>query len=645
MSKKKIFYVEVEENTKRWIAAVSQNKIMTKSYRDGLSVSSQIKGFEANEFPVYAIETFNEEANSFYFVNKNQLLELIRKQKEDTVAHEDHIYFTFYTFETDYFQEPTVKSLMGALEHTHVDNAFLQEETLTKSEYHFEICSLANNYDIDGLDSLFKLIISSNNDLAKYDLAHYGYQSIFWNLIYDYACNKLPESGIDLLLDLIENEEFLLKKKNWPARTEAHFVLLETACSKGNKEIIYYLRQLNKALLQLLNESAESTEEIYQKQASAYALVADALPAKHAEHWEKAILALQNGIHENPETADWNLYAHLIFLPVPEIDTYNNAKDKSQGTLQKYQKLEQDTFQDLLKKQEHASNKMPYLFALNLYNLKEYMEWEKVDFTYFPQPLYFYWLDQSVKTDLPPFNRIDLNEACHFFHNEGIRLGRVDLLEKAIGLYNRIIEKTEEYSYEIHYLATAMEDISKILYQSGKVDEANNYVNKARQIYEQYIDKVKANYSVHLHYGEFLERCFQSEEKILKPDLATLQAIAIAVEAQGKGFYSTPIFLRMRIALYENKEEEAIYHLTKSLILHELCIDSEVDQLVEEYKDSAYIKFIQFLLETQKFMKSVRKNYYYDPQPGWEVLKNMSFQETLFCWEKRQNEIKNRPQS
>ncbi|GAA5038190.1 hypothetical protein GCM10011506_35060 [Marivirga lumbricoides] len=419
MSDKNIFYVEITDLHQSWIAAVCETKETIEHFIKHLPLkiksSAQIKMLDGKSYPVYAIESYKGDRNSFKLVDQEELFELIRNQKEYTVAHEDHIYFTFYTFETDYFQHPTEKSLMGALNHTHVNNEYLQEETITKSEYHSEICSLSDKYDIDGLDKLYKVILISDNKMAKYDLAHYGYLSILWNLLYDYACNKLPESGLGLLPDLVENSELLLEKKNWQARVQVEFVLLENACKKPTKEIITFLRQLIESLHHLLEQSPEETEEVYQKQALAYAMVANTLPSQHSEFWEKAILALQNGIHKNAETADWSLYARLVFMPAPEINSYKSSGKKLGSIIQNYQKLEQENFKNLLNKHTNYNEKMPYLIALNLHQLKEHMEWEKVNLAYFPEQLYFYWLDQAIQSKLPPLNRIDLNEACHFF--------------------------------------------------------------------------------------------------------------------------------------------------------------------------------------------------------------------------------------
>jgi hypothetical protein len=100
----------------------------------------------------------------------------------------------------------------------------------------------------------------------------------------------------------------------------------------------------------------------------------------------------------------------------------------------------------------------------------------------------------------------------------------------------------------------------------------------------------------------------------------------------------------MRIALYENNEEQAILELTKSLILHELCSDSEFASLMEEFKDfNNNVKLKSFLNETKLFMDEVKENYYYNPEINWVKMQTMLEDELIVYWEKRKEQIRNRP--
>ena len=119
--------------------------------------------------------------------------------------------------------------------------------------------------------------------------------------------------------------------------------------------------------------------------------------------------------------------------------------------------------------------------------------------------------------------------------------------------------------------------------------------------------------------------------------------MANEVEIQSEGFLSYPYLLLMRIALYEKNEQQAILELTKSLILHESCADSEVEALIAEFEDADFKELKAFLNETKSFMEEISENYYYNPEVKWKKMRTMSAEELTAYWKKRKEEIRNRP--
>src|SRR5690606_13185729 len=155
------------------------------------------------------------------------------------------------------------------------------------------------------------------------------------------------------------------------------------------------------------------------------------------------------------------------------------------------------------------------------------------------------------------------------------------LLEKAIAMYERVLDKIDDNAFEIYYIAKLWQQISEIYHEKKQYDLADTAMSNALKTYQDNLDTIKNKPSTYLHYAEFLYELHKYEGNVAKPTTETLKQILIEVEEEAQGHYSRPVLMRMHTALIESDEHEAIYHLTKSLILHELCIENEIVQLKE----------------------------------------------------------------
>ncbi len=209
--------IEIQQKPQNWIAAVYRNAQDGENYMKTLSdnVLQQVKiHVQDLDFPVYAIETFTDGHNQFSFTDHEGLVNIIRSQKKLLTYVDGYVYFTFYEFEEDYFQEDTTKSQMGALEHTHVDNDYLEEEELSRSTSFDAIRKVEYHYDIEQLDALYNQLMENNaSEYEKEELATQGYMKLFRQMNDDFACGKLDDSFIGSLLHLVEQAERLRGKR------------------------------------------------------------------------------------------------------------------------------------------------------------------------------------------------------------------------------------------------------------------------------------------------------------------------------------------------------------------------------------------------------------------------------------------------
>ncbi len=635
-----MYTIKITQHTDSWLVAICIQKDAAlkylKTFSDEIQAQASCFEIEIKNFPFVVVENKGTDcklSSYFEFCTVEELQARIDVLRLRMADDSDHVYFKYYFIDDEYFQTASDQNYMQYLSHTVVTNDFLDELTYPITVFHETIKKHVSNYDIEGLDSLFEQ--TKNNPVSKSereDLAINGYDNLFWTMNYDHACGKLTETGIGYLLPMVENMELLLEEKKWQHRSYALHIVLETACKNKSENVFSLLRETIKSFEKFLISNPDEKLDIHRLVSLAYRWMIEADPENALLYWQNAVSEIKKAIRFDPEKASWFSFFELIYISFDD-------KKISQIQIQEQKRFDIEVSE--LEKERGAV--IAYRIALAYQDLKENMDWKEVK-SVFKDATVLHWTEKAVAYNPEKISLTNLYEYAHFFNKSGSKYKRTDFLEKAISTYERILNSENDRVMEVFYIANLYKEIAEIHLENKDQILADHAIEQAKSIYEINIEKVKSNSSANLRYAEFLEYCFTYEGNIDKPTIAELKSIACEVETQSEGFLSYPYLLLMRVALYENNEEQAILELTKSLILHELCSDSEFASLMEEFKDSNNNdKLKSFLNETKSFMDEVKENYYYHPEINWVKMQTMSEDELIVYWEKRKQEIKNRP--
>lgn len=634
-----MYVIEVKQETEAWLVAICPYKEQAIAYLDTLSPHIQVHASCYNiakeTFPLIVIEHMGiapKTKSSFAFCSVEDLQFRFTDLRMQKVDDPEHVYFKYYFFDEEYFQSASDDNYMNYLRHTIVTNDVLNEP-YEISIFHELIKQCVSNYDIDGLNDLFEQTkIVNTSRLEKEDLALNGYSNLFWDMNYDHACGKLTETGMQYLLPMVENMEILLEEKKWQQRSFALHILLEQACKDAPEKIPFILEDTIESFNNYLLSNPEETLEIHRLLSLAHRMVME-VDARHAfMHWSHALTEIKKATDYSPEKASWFTLLQLIYMPLNDDKQWEHMQLKARASRER----------EMIVLESIYGASIAYPLALAYQQLKEYLDWKNIDYL-FPEVTALSWAEKALAYNPREITRMDLHECAQFFNQIGLARKRVDFLLKTISLYEPLLNVSNDCALEVYYIANLWKEIAEINLSKNESALADKALEQAQAIYKKYFDQVKDNPSVYLRYAEFLEYCFSYNGNISKPSLSDLKHIADEIEIQSEGFLSYPYELLMRIALFQNDEKQAILELTKSMILHESCASSTIDELLEELKNSNYDQLITFLNDTKAFIQEVNENYYYDPEVKWKQMKKMSEEELIVYWEKRKNEIRNRP--
>ncbi len=634
-----MYIVQVKQETETWIVAICQIEEDAAAYLTTMPAEIQAAAFQfkvpIEYYPFIIIQNTEIPHHSdtyFEYCNFETLQTRIDTARKNRIDSEEHIYFKYYYISEPYVQMVTEENFMKYLKHTSVTNHTL-DQPYPISLFHEEIKKNVSNYDIDQLNQLFDLTKTRfTSELEKEDLALNGYDSLFWDMNYDHACGKLTEAGMSCLLPMVDNIENLLGEKKWQHRSFAMHILLEQACKENPGAALNILQNTVHSFEQYLIAQPEEKIEIHRLLALAYEWMMQTDQDTAFLFWQQAVSEIEKAIHYDPEKASWSSLFNLIYTPYPEDTKITTAQIEIQQAFNKKALDYENTFGAVIS----------YTIALAYQHLKEQLEWKKID-NIFPEATALRWAEKAIAYNPATISRLDLHECAEFFNRIGSQTKRIEFLVKTISLHERIIKGTNDYAMEVYYIASIWKQIAAIHLTNKERTLADEAIIQAQSIYKKHLEEIKTNRSAYLHYAEFLEYCYTYEGLIVKPSLLELKNIATEIERQSEGFLSYPYVLLMRIALFENNEQQAIVEGTKSLILHELCADSTFNELYETFTDTQFSEFKKFLLETKSFMEEVSTNYYYNPEIKWKQLQTMSSAELLAYWDKRKEEIRNRP--
>ena len=639
-----MYIIEVIESQLRWVAGVFRIaqigaaqfvKWSQKVSTNQALCESQI---EIIDFPLYAVERVlldetGKESNQFDYLDREQLLELlvtIEPGNDDQM-----VYFTYYVFEAEYQNDPAQGSLMGALFHVHVDNYFLKDfkvygaKLILPSKYN----KLVQDYNLAELKRIYQKLSVSGTLEKRREFAEEGYLAIFNQMNYDFACGKLTQRGISLLLPIINRAELLMGQKLWHERSLALLILLENASNQTPEKVLDYAAEAISALNKVLTEGKTEQSETYYNLALTYHYLVGVLPKEQVSHWLQAIGYLKQSAELNPLQTKWSFYLRLLYLPIKD-ETALLAETRSQ---------EKAFFQQFTLNLGNSSTRLAYCLATEYRRFLEYLDWNGLGSGIFPMADYLYWLEMATNYQIEELPlTITLSQAGHFFHDEGVRLQRVDLLQTAMTHYQRLLNLEPDYAFTVIYLADSLEATAAIYCKQSEVTLASDFLNQAAVLYLAHLQSVKSNFSTLIHYAEFLERCLDYPELMSRPKLAKIKELALLAEEEGHGFYSQSGMIQARLALREVDETGVIFYLTRELLLHELCMKDEFQKCFDDSRFTSLSQINTFLLESIYFMQEIETNYYLDPVLKWEQLCEMNPEEVRIAWEKRKIELKNR---
>lgn len=500
----------------------------------------------------------------------------------------------------------------------------MKKETLNLTPQ--EISEQISSFDWNSMDKIYEPISKHGNTEQKEALAYDGYLSYLSQIAYDFICGKLPDAELSHFLDPIEKAEALLGQKQWLQRGFAYFYSMDIDLK--NKNLEDFLKNGTEAIQHFQHSIAQKDDDFednYNKIASIYENFAKELKKDSFLNWSRALASLQEAIALNPLKAEWFLYIQLLY------SVYDFP------ALQEAQKKEKEIFDRLT--ENVKSENIFHLVAMAYVKYRESLEFSRQSAGSFSEKDYLFYLEKSLvrlPKKLTYFSAIDSGQ---FFHKEGLRLKRIDILEVAVTFFQKTIGTQQDRLLGIHRMSNIYENIADIYQLRQDTVAANSALKKAIDLLTENIEQIETDFSCALTYAEFLERCLTKVWYKEKPSIDGVRKYASLAEKLGKGYNTSASAILVRLFLLENQQDEAIFVLTKELILHENCLNRFLNDL--QFK--SFSKFNNFVAENKKFFEELKEHYYYDPKINWDELQKMSQEEIFRYWENRKIEIKNRP--
>jgi len=498
-----------------------------------------------------------------------------------------------------------------------------------------EYNTLAENYDLEGLEQLYREYSETGTEVQKRELAEEGFLELLNNMDFDFSFGKLTETGIELMLPIVEKAEKLLGKTLWYQRGRAYSVLTqtrlkhswETARKYGESAINAYLEAIEAGKQVVMQTEDDLIEgfSAHRSLAEIYSIFAEADAENRLEWWRQALHWTEKTIELDPLGSYWVEYLKLLYWPY----------GKEEVSFDELRERERERFRRMTREFAGRVPGLAYQLASEYKRFWDRLEWHHLDTAIFPAADYFDWLEKAK--DWPGRdNNLDLSEMAHLYHNEGNRLQRRDLLWEALQRYQWMIGVDRDSAFPVLYTANTLESLANLCRAEGKLREAGDYLNKAQGLFEKHLKLVKSNFSVLIQYAEFLERCtYEYAGHHHRPKLQNILGLALEAERIGEGFYAGPGFLLARCALRQWDGQTAVFHLTRLLLLHELCLEEDFRKLQDAPLFTGVSEVRDFITESLKFMASIRESYYLHQTMPWKQLEPLSPAQVTEAWQAR----------
>lgn len=533
------------------------------------------------------------------------------------------------------------QDLLDIVSDQRIDRQFLETVLSTRGERAILASPygrLAGDYDLDALDHHCERLAGGDDHQERALLAHEGYLSLFALLTYDAACNKLLPDGFALLLPIIAKAEQLLQTPLWEERCQCRMLLLEDAISRDDAEVIGHADRALEAIAQHLahlppDSPASAAAGIHRLRAQVHRQLAEHGPEQGIEHWRLALAAATTAVETAPSEADWRLLLDLVHTPLagesPEVAA---------------ERAEAQTALRTLMGQHCRSAAAAFRLVQDYKHVREHLAWKKLAPSLFPQADYLLWLERAMAVQpADGASWSGTTEAGHLFYHEGVLLNRLDLVAAAMPHFAAILSREPDSGMQVLYLAQCHEAMALIAAGLGQTTQAARHLRDALTWWADHRDTIRYNFSSLIQYVEFLLRVLASPLDVPKPPLAEIRSLALEAERDGQGFHSGPGLALAQLALHEDDEDEAIFQLTRLLILHECCMDDVFSAFRRHPLCISHPRTAGFVDQTLRFITEIREGYYLDPQIRWPQLQSMNRAAVAAAWQTRQVELRNRP--
>ncbi|MBC7485941.1 MAG: hypothetical protein H7282_04240 [Cytophagaceae bacterium] len=490
---------------------------------------------------------------------------------------------------------------------------------------------MENLFDI--FDRLFEQYKTSSTAEEKDELAIL-YQDSLNEMHYDFSCGKLTDDGVDLMMPIVEKIEFLNGCISWELRAQTYSILMDQAKDAGDHLAVTSNGQLAiDSLIHQLETEQEQRNQSYHGLANVHYTLVSYVLEDQIEHWKKSLQYIKAAILEEPQTANWTHYLELVF---------GRLQQETQA-LSACRNEEKKVFRNWCQTLEEKKGSLTFKIASQFARLKEFKNDSTQDEFLFPENEYLFWLEKSLQDDLPDLSGYEISDIGHFYKKEGMHLQRVDVLQQALRCYRKMIKEEDSGNgFAVYYVTDVLEQIAEVYWRSGDHATADEYMTEALLWNEDKLDHIGSNFSLQLHYAEFLERCESYEGSIIKPRLSFVLEMTKRAEELGEGYYSGPCYIQARLALKENQEHKAAALIAFSLLLHELTIEESLQAFQQHLPKGPFPYLQNFLADTLTFMQEVRANYYFSPKHTFATLRVLTEDEIMGAWILRKAEIKNR---
>lgn len=597
--------------------------------RPGQTVSERV--VEVSAYPLFIVRRAD---GSLHFTDIQGAMAWLRSLPPSDAQHG-----TLYRIDADIFHPN--QDVLDIVSDQRIDRHFLEtvlpaqgERAILPSPYG----QLASDYDLDALDGHCERLVGSDDRQEQALLAQDGYLALFSMLSYDAACNKLLPDGFALLLPLIAKAEQLLHTTLWDERRQCRMLLLDDAIARGDAEVAGHAERALEAIAQHLSHlppgsPASAAADLHRSRALVHQQLAEHWPTRNREHWRLALASATTAVEAGSDSG-WGLLLSLVHTPLagesPDVAAERAAAQAALRTLTE---------------QRCRSAAAAFRLVQEFKHLREHLAWKQLDPSLFPQADYELWLERAKAVQpADGASWSGTTEAGHLFHHEGVLLGRLDLVAAAMPHFAAILSRREPGSaMQVLYLAGCHEAMSVIAAGHGDSTAAARHLSQALAWWAEHLDTVRYNFSSLIQYVEFLIRVLASPLDVPKPPLAEIRSLALEAERDGQGFYSGPGLALAQLALHEGDEDEAIFHLTRLLILHECCMDDVFTAFRQDRLCTSHPQTVDFVDQTLRFIAEIHEGYYLDPQIRWPQLQSMDRAAVTAAWQARQVELRNRP--